>query len=100
MTNNLCTFNRLVAEAMSIEGMSRSQAERAVARKYPEFAPAPQSVASGGASAEQQLDAMAKRIAAERRITYAQAYVEALDGNPELYVQYLREHEAALRASL
>jgi hypothetical protein len=53
-------------------------------------------VTSGG-NAEQQLNAAAKQIAAARRITFAQAYVEVLNSNPALYVAYLREHEAALR---
>lgn len=53
---------------------------------------------AGSGSAEAQLTAMAKRIAAERRCTFAQAYVEALNGNPELYVAYLREHERSLLA--
>lgn len=51
-----------------------------------------------GGSAEAQLNAMAKRIAGERRVPFAQAYVAALNENPTLYVQYLREHEAALGA--
>jgi hypothetical protein len=50
-----------------------------------------------GGNAEQQLNAMAKQIAAARRITFAQAYVQALNSNPALHVAYLREHEAALR---
>lgn len=56
------------------------------------------SATAGGGSAEQQLNALAKRIAGERRCTFAQAYVEALNSNPALYLQYLKEHEAALGA--
>jgi len=40
----------------------------------------------------------AKRIAAERRCTFAQAYVAALNENPSLYLDYLREHERSLGA--
>jgi hypothetical protein len=50
-----------------------------------------------GGNAEQQLHAIATKLAAARRITFAQAYVEVLNSNPALYVAYLREHEAALR---
>lgn len=49
-----------------------------------------------GSNAEAQLAARAKEIMAARRCTFAQAYVEALNESPTLYVQYLKEHEAAL----
>ncbi len=42
-----------------------------------------------GGNAEQQLNAMAKQIAAARHITFAQAYVQALMENPQLYTAYL-----------
>jgi hypothetical protein len=45
-----------------------------------------------GGNAEQQLNAMAKQIAAARHITFAQAYVQALKENPRLYQQYLAQH--------
>jgi hypothetical protein len=48
-------------------------------------------VTSGG-NAEQQLNAMAKQIAAARHITFAQAYVQALMENPRLYTAYLEQH--------
>jgi hypothetical protein len=54
--------------------------------------------ATGSGSAETQLDALAKRIAAERRCTYAQAYVAALNADASLYLQYLQEHQAKLDA--
>jgi hypothetical protein len=54
--------------------------------------------AAGSSSAEAQLDALAKRIAAERRCTYAQAYVAALNADASLYLRYLQEHEAKLDA--
>jgi hypothetical protein len=43
-------------------------------------------------NAEQQLNAMAKQLAAARHITFAQAYVQALKENPRLYQQYLAQH--------
>ena len=54
------------------------------------------SSSSAGGSAEAQLNALAKRIAAERRVTFAQAYVQALNGDPHLYLAYLKEQEAKL----
>ncbi len=48
--------------------------------------------AATGGHAEQQLNAMAKQIAAARHITFAQAYVQALKENPRLYEQYLAQH--------
>ena len=44
------------------------------------------------ANAEQQLNAMAKQLAADRHITFAQAYVRALMENPRLYTAYLAQH--------
>jgi hypothetical protein len=52
--------------------------------------PAVHAATSG--NAEQQLNAMAKQIAAARHITFAQAYVQALKENPRLYQQYLDQH--------
>lgn len=46
------------------------------------------------ANAEAQLNAAAEQIAAERKIPFAQAYVEALSRNPKLYQQYLAEKSA------
>jgi len=88
---------------------SRADAAEIARRRYPHLATVqPPGVgsgqaallraAAGGGSAEAQLNVTAKRIAAERRITFAQAYVEALNANPALYVAYLREHEAKLAA--
>ena len=54
--------------------------------------------APGYGSAEAQLTAMAKGIASERHIPFAQAYVEALNTHPALYAAYLREHQATLGA--
>ena len=47
---------------------------------------------TSGAGAEQQLNAMAKQIAAARNITFSQAYVQALTENPQLYTVYLAQH--------
>ena len=55
-------------------------------------------MAPTGGSAEARLTTLAKQIMAERRCTFAQAYVEALKSNPALYVQFLKEHEARLAA--
>jgi hypothetical protein len=84
----------------------RPEAADAVRRAHPDLCP-PQrskntmttiSSSSSGGSAEAQLNALAKRIAAERRVTFAQAYVEALNSDPHLYVAYLKEQEAKLAA--
>ena len=48
-------------------------------------------ITSGG-NAEQQLNAMAKQIAAARNITFSQAYVQAMTENPHLYRAYLEQH--------
>lgn len=45
-----------------------------------------------GGNAEQQLNAMAKQLAAARHITFAQAYVQALMEHPQLYTAYLAQH--------
>jgi hypothetical protein len=42
--------------------------------------------------AEQQLNAMARQIAAAKNITFSQAYVEAMVQNPHLYRAYLEQH--------
>jgi hypothetical protein len=52
--------------------------------------------AASGRSAESELDARAKQIAAERRCTFAQAYVEALNSDPTLYLRYLKEQQAKI----
>ena len=88
---------------------SRYDAGLEVKRRYPHLAkvqPPGIGSAQGGAvragvgagSAEAQLDSMARRIAAERRCTYAQAYVAALNADASLYLRYLQEHEAKLDA--
>ena len=47
---------------------------------------------TSGDNAEQQLNAMAKQIATARNITFSQAYVEPMVGNPHLYRAYLEQH--------
>jgi hypothetical protein len=81
----------------------RPEAADAVRRARPDLCPTQRSKntmttisSSAGGSAEAQLNALAKKIAAERRVTFAQAYVEALNGDPHLYLAYLKEQEAKL----
>lgn len=50
-------------------------------------------------NAEQQLNAMAKQLAAARHIPFAQAYVQALMENPQLYTVYLAQHPRQTGAS-
>lgn len=83
----------------------RPEAAEAVRRARPDLCPPAtgrRTVLSRGGnfggSADAQLNARAKKIAAERRVTFAQAYVDALQETPSLYVQYCKEHEAALGA--
>jgi hypothetical protein len=82
----------------------RPEAADAVRRARPDLCPAQRSKNTmttlsssiAGGSAESQLNALAKKIAAERRVTFAQAYVEALNGDPHLYLAYLKEQEAKI----
>jgi hypothetical protein len=57
------------------------------------------STAISGGNAETELNARAKRIAAERHCTYAQAYVEALNSDTRLYLRYLKEQQARIEAA-
>jgi len=77
----------------------RYEAMREAQRRNPHLDPTPPGMQPmrptttrpmAGASAEAQLDAAARQIAADRRISFARAYVEAL--TPQLYQQYLAEH--------
>lgn len=100
MTSNLSTFNRLVGECMVATGLSRADAERAVARRYPEFAPAPaRSGVGGGVSAERELDQRARELAARDRISYAQAYVQVLNADSDLYLRYLQQKQSQVEAA-
>ena len=49
--------------------------------------------------AEAQLNAAATQLAASKHIPFAQAYVEALKPNPNLYQQYLAEKSATVKPS-
>ena len=49
--------------------------------------------------AESQLNAAATNLAAQKHITFAQAYSEVLKGNPNLYTQYLAEKSATVKPS-
>ena len=42
------------------------------------------------ATATEKLDVLAKKISAEKDITYQQAYTEALQSNPDLYNQHVK----------
>ena len=100
MTSNLNIFNRLVGECMVATGLSRADAERAVARRYPEFAPAPaRSGVGGGVSAERELDQRARELAARDRISYAQAYVRVLNDDSDLYLRYLQQKQSQIETA-
>ena len=47
--------------------------------------------------AESQLNAAATNLAAQKHITFAQAYSEVLKTNPNLYTQYLAEKSATVK---
>ena len=47
--------------------------------------------------AESQLNAAATNLAAQKHITFAQAYSEVLKANPNLYTQYLAEKSATVK---
>jgi signal peptide peptidase SppA len=49
--------------------------------------------------AESQLNAAATNLAAQKHITFAQAYSEVLKTNPNLYTQYLAEKSATVKPS-
>lgn len=52
-----------------------------------------------GGSAEAQLNVLAKQMAVERRCTLAQAYVEVLKANPNLYIAYLKQKQAEMEVA-
>ena len=102
MTSNVNIFNRLVGECMVATGLPRADAERAVTRRYPEFAPAPvpaRSGMGGGVSAERELDQRARELAARDRISYAQAYVQVLNADSDLYLRYLQQKQSQIEAA-
>ncbi|HWB96388.1 MAG TPA: hypothetical protein VG672_06790 [Bryobacteraceae bacterium] len=78
----------------------RSEAMKEAQQQNPHLDPTPPGMAAMTSSArpastgnaEQQLNAMAKQIAAARHLTFAQAYVQALMENPQLYTAYLAQH--------
>ncbi len=51
-----------------------------------------------GGSAERELEQRAREMSARLGITYAAAYVKALNSGPHLYLAYLQEQEAKLGA--
>ena len=100
MSSNLTIFNRLVGECMVATGLPRADAERAVSRRYPEFAPSPaRSGVGGGVSAERELDQRARELAARDRISYAQAYVQVLNADSDLYLRYLQQKQSQIEAA-
>lgn len=99
MTNTIA-FDRLVRECMSLTGRSRAEAERAVRRRYPQFAPAPAlSGSAPGETAERELERRARELAASERISFAVAYTRILNGDPDLYVRYLKQKQAEIEAA-
>lgn len=82
----------------------RPEAADAVRREHPDLCPSQRSKSgmttisnsNTGGSAESQLTVMAKQIMEERRVTFARAYVEALNSDASLYVRYLKEQQAKL----
>jgi hypothetical protein len=76
----------------------RPEAAEAVRRARPDLRPTGVNTtpATVRGSAEERLVALLKRVAGEKRIPFAQAYIEALTSNTELYAAYLREHAAGV----
>ncbi len=72
----------------------RPEAADAVRTLRPDLCPTPagRNTPTTGSSAAAQLDRLAKKLASEQGISFAQAYVEVLNQNPRLYEAYLREH--------
>jgi hypothetical protein len=85
----------------------RHEATKEAQRQNPHLDPTPPGMQSlrptaarpmpAGGNAEQQLNAMAKQLAAARHIPFAQAYVQALMENPHLYTAYLEHHPRQTR---
>ena len=77
-----------MTEAQLIEhlnALASQESQRTAIQSHTQAAPV---------GAEAQLNAAATQIAASRNITFAQAYVQALNQNPKLYQQYLAEKSA------
>jgi|YelNatPaOPRAMG01_1025707.scaffolds.fasta_scaffold162457_2 hypothetical protein len=95
-------FYKLVDEFVdSGRCQSRPEAVEAVRRARPDLRSIPTSerpttTVSHG-RAEARLMAVVKQFAAEKQIPFAQAYIEAMNSNMELYAAYLREHTAAAK---
>ncbi len=96
----MCTIARrpdLISEAMKMTvpqlrehllSLAAQESQRTALQSHTQAAPV---------GAEAQLNAAATEIAASRNITFAQAYVQAMNQNPKLYQQYLAEKSAAVR---
>ena len=80
----------------------RHEAMKEAQRQNPHLDPTPPGIqalrptaarpAPAGGNAEQQLNALAKQLAATRHIPFAQAYVQALMENSQLYTAHLAPH--------
>jgi len=96
----MCTIARrpdLISEAMKMTvpqlrehllSLAAQESQRTALQSHTQAAPV---------GAEAQLNAAATEIAASRNITFAQAYVQAMNQNPKLYQQYLAEKSATVR---
>ena len=84
----------------------RPEAADAVRRARPDLCPNQRSkntmttISSGsssaGGNAERELEQRAREISARERITFAAAYVKALNSDLSLYLRYLQQQEAKL----
>lgn len=101
-------FYRLIDTFMATgRYLGRNTAADAVRRARPDLRPMPVTPtptriyttgANAGATpgtAEKKLMAMVKHYADEKQIPFAQAYIEAMTAEMDLYMAYLREHAAA-----
>jgi hypothetical protein len=88
-----------LAEAISKRMTSAQAREALLARKAAKSQGTQISSQTDAApvGAEAQLNAAATQIAASRHITFAQAYVEAMKMQPNLYQQYLAEKSATVK---
>ncbi len=88
-----------LAEAIS-KGMTVAQVQEALLARTAAKSQGAQinsQVSGSPTGAEAQLNAAATNLAAQRGITFAQAYVEALKLHPNLYTQYLAEKSATVK---
>ena len=96
----MCTIARrpdLISDAMKMTvpqlrehllSLAAQESQRTALQSHTQAAPV---------GAEAKLNAAATEIAASRNITFAQAYVQAMNQNPKLYQQYLAEKSVTVR---